>query len=785
MYKNRPNSKIQHRSIFTMHNVILSIVFWSFLALFITKPVYASTTFDMANTENWNIRFDGANANDNLGRVVVYKDLNGDAKPDLVIGAPGASYNSRTNSGSVYVIYNSLLNLLSGKGNTIDLNNPSNFNIRYDLPPNGNTIASQLGINIANINDSGKPDLIINDSQMSTQTRSMNGSVFLIFNELITAYTGTGNVVDLNNSNNFNIRYDGAANTDQLGFHDPAAVDINGDQKTDLLLGARTLIDGVMAGSVYLIYNQTIKLNTGVGKIVDLATLENFNIRFDGESTPPLYNNSLGFNASIVVSDLNADGFMDLALADYNDNNNGLNSGSIYIFYNSSFIHYSGTGNLVRVDNPDNWNVRIDGGTIYDENFGVKFGVGDIYGTGKKDIIVNNAKKLMWIVPYSIYGAYQGTGQYFNTTDTTKYSLKIDGTSSVANPFNAIAVDYFSTGKVDILLEMTTSDPNSRADSGSVYILSNALVRSYTGTGNSLDLSTSSNYTFRYDGAAASDQIKKPLSLFDLNSDASPDLIISAITDNNSRTNSGSVYIIYNFPHTITINYSGKDRISGTVSAPNSVTSIAGVQFNYNNNDPASTEWKTCTGTTTFTCILSAFPTGSNNRIYIRAVDTNGSYTPQASYAIIDFIDEVNKSSGPVNPNCLPNFTFCITSGPHFLGSNTFQTDHGMSFFASNTAHHDDLFTQLFKRPWNYLQSITPKIPFPWEQGLDTVSDLFEIQVRSAFNGFPIFTLDYPATVVLPFDPSKQVNPTFLRIGYFDTITEHGNTYQTMRLSTG
>src|SRR5262245_22844029 len=49
---------------------------------------------------------EGLNAYDNLGRSVnAAGDLNGDGKPDLVLGAGGASPGGRIGAGTVYVIF--------------------------------------------------------------------------------------------------------------------------------------------------------------------------------------------------------------------------------------------------------------------------------------------------------------------------------------------------------------------------------------------------------------------------------------------------------------------------------------------------------------------------------------------------------------------------------------------------------------------------------------------------------------------------------------------------------
>jgi len=56
--------------------------------------------------------------------------MNNSGKSDIVVGAGSADNNSRTDSGSLYIIYDSLIDDYSGTGNNIDLTTSTNYNIR-------------------------------------------------------------------------------------------------------------------------------------------------------------------------------------------------------------------------------------------------------------------------------------------------------------------------------------------------------------------------------------------------------------------------------------------------------------------------------------------------------------------------------------------------------------------------------------------------------------------------------------------------------------------------------
>lgn len=108
----------------------------------------------------------------------------------------------------------------------------------------------------------------------------------------------------------------------------------------------------------------------------------------------------------------------------------------------------------------------------------------------------------------------------------------------------------------------------------------------------------------------------------------------------------GSVYVVYNFPHTLSLDPLPENTtqdsftLTGSVSAPNSVTSIAGVEWSLDNN-PRGT-WTACSASDgsfnstleSFGCEVSGYTEGTH-QIYVRAYDTNTSYTASSHYASV------------------------------------------------------------------------------------------------------------------------------------------------------
>src|SRR6185295_18100866 len=201
-------------------------------------------------------------------------DINNNGKLDVILGSLGADNNARASSGSVYIIYDDILNNYSGTGNTVDLNNTSNFSLRIDGALAGDVFGGKRG-GLADLNGDNKLDLVLGSSAIDNGGNN-TGSVYVLYNSLLGTAVGQGNTLDLASSTSYNVRIDGAAASDSIPATAIQLGDINNDNRADLIFGSLT------TDHLYIIYSTLFDALTGTGNTLSLATATSYNIRLDG-----------------------------------------------------------------------------------------------------------------------------------------------------------------------------------------------------------------------------------------------------------------------------------------------------------------------------------------------------------------------------------------------------------------------------------------------------------------------------------------------------------------------
>jgi len=251
----------------------------------------SATNVDLAALADQGFRIDGAAADDRAGvSVAGAGDVNGDTRPDLIVGALYAGNNQRGTSGSAYVVFGK-----ASPGN-VDLAALGDEGFRID----GAAARDLIGFALAgarDVNGDGYGDVVVG-SPVASHARQYSGSAYVVFGKASTS------TVDLAALGDRGFKIDGAAG-DFAGDSLAGAGDVNGDGRSDLLVGAPLARSNAReySGSAYVVFGKASP------ETVDLAALGDQGFRIDGAAAWDQVGESVA-----GAGDLNGDGRADLVV---------------------------------------------------------------------------------------------------------------------------------------------------------------------------------------------------------------------------------------------------------------------------------------------------------------------------------------------------------------------------------------------------------------------------------------------------------------------------------------
>jgi len=295
-------------------------------------------------------------------------DVNGDGYSDVLVAANNAG-DSATPAGQVYILFGKASGWIDGGGATIPIDLTSLNGSDGFMLHNASSSADQFGFvasSAGDINGDGRDELVIS----APDAADSDGRTYVVFGQ--TGGWAAENAVDgLGAVQHLTLT---GANVGAVA----AAGDINGDNKGDILIGAR--VNGANGGGVaYLLFgSETTSPNIDLQQIATDHT----GIEIQGL----VAGDDLGFSVS-SAGDFNGDGFDDLMIG---ARNAGGGTGAAYVIFGKSTGWDDGSGDW-RVDLSalDGANGFAITGVAPGDQFGSSVSsAGDINGDGFGDLIV-------------------------------------------------------------------------------------------------------------------------------------------------------------------------------------------------------------------------------------------------------------------------------------------------------------------------------------------------------------------------------------------------------------
>ncbi len=224
-------------------------------------------------------------------------DINGDTKPDMIIGAPGASPDGRTNAGVTYVIFGVSNYSYGAVFELSSLNGTNGFRINGILATNATGCATA---SISDFNHDGFGDVFIGMCPELSIGRSSAGAAYMVYGTSA-GFGASFELSSLNGTNGF--RINGASAGDNIGSIIASAGDIDGDGKSDVIIGAPKA--EANAGSVILLFGASSSES-----VLELSSLNGTNgFRINGDLI-----DNYNVVSSVAITDINGDNYSDFVI---------------------------------------------------------------------------------------------------------------------------------------------------------------------------------------------------------------------------------------------------------------------------------------------------------------------------------------------------------------------------------------------------------------------------------------------------------------------------------------
>ena len=492
-----------------------------------------SGTFDLA--AEYDLRLDtGVDSGGATGFAVAPAgDVNGDGTPDLIVGASLADPFGRENAGSAWVVFGGTFTFGPRDPRRLNLDNLDTRGFRID----GAQPGDRAGFAVAgagDVNGDGRGDLIVGAPRRDAKDVEDTGAAYVVFGR-----AGTS-PIDLSSLGDSGFRITGVFERDQAGVSVAGAGDVNGDGRSDVVVGAprADVLGRRDAGAAGVVFGKATNTE------VSLATLGDQGLLIQG-AEPGVAGLSVG-----ATGDMNGDGRPEILVGaptagraqtltgeDLAKAGSGRDPGAVHVVFGRAT---GGELDLAALGD-GGFTVTGEGG----ENLGFRVGgLGDVNGDGIPDFAAGapRADRNERVDSGSVHVIFgRSTPGTANVKDLGNTAMRIDGASQGDALGYAVAPggDFNNDKKDDILVGALTADPLSRQDSGSGYIVFGPVAG-----GTPVDLAASGQSSVRFAGPRDGGEISSAAMPGDFNKDGTTDVVLGSVKAGDGDKRPGSVTLV-------------------------------------------------------------------------------------------------------------------------------------------------------------------------------------------------------------------------------------------------